>query len=345
MAGILAILLVMRYAQDIVVPFLLSLFIAIIMSGPVDFLYKRGVSITVAVCLVLVLTILLEVIFALILGNTAAQFSDALPVYQERLSSIQAQVGAWLMSRKINISNTGIMDALDPKLALGFANSIMVQIGDLLSNMALISFTVLFLLLEAWSFPAKLKAMKGVQAGEVLAKIAIVIDSTKQYIAMKTLASLATALLVGIGLAWVGLDFVMLWVFLTFALNFVPNIGSIIAAVPAVLLALLQLSPFDTLIVIGIYLGANMLIGNIIEPGMMGRRVGLSTLVVFLSLIFWGWVLGPVGMLLSVPLTMVVKFAAQSSENSQWLAVLLGSEPQENNNNPDPKSPSPNEKT
>lgn len=248
----------------------------------------QNIVITVAVCSVLVLTILLDVIFALMLGNTAAQFSDALPVYQERLNSMQDQMAAWLMSWKINISNTGIMDASDPKFALGFANSIMVQIGDLLSNMAFISFTVLFLLLEAWSFPAKLNAMKGVQAGEVLAKITIVIESSKQDIAMKTLASLATAILVGIGLVWVGLDFVMLWFFLTFALNFVPNIGSIIAAVPAILLTLLQLSPFDTLIVIGIYLGANTLIGNIIEPGLMGRRVGLSTLVVFLSLIFWG---------------------------------------------------------
>jgi AI-2 transport protein TqsA len=343
-AGILAILLVMRYAQDIVVPFLLSLFIAIIMSTPIDFLYKRGVSVPIAVCTVLGLTILLEVTFGVILGNTVAQFSEVLPMYQERISTLENQAGAWLLTKGINISDTGILDSLDPKIAFGFANSIMLEIGNVLSNVALISFTVFFLLLEAWSFPAKLNAMKGVQAGEVLANISIVIESTKQYIAMKTLASLATAILVGIGLALVGLDFVMLWVFLVFVLNFVPNIGSIIAAVPAILLSLLQLSPINTLIVIAIYLGANILIGSIIEPGIMGRKVGLSTLVVFLSLVFWGWVLGPVGMLLSVPLTMVIKFTALSSEKSHWLAVLLGAEPQENNHDIDSNCHSANKK-
>ena len=191
----------------------------------------------------------------------------------------------------------------------------------------LIMFTVLFMLLEAWTFPAKLNAMQGVRGGDVMAEIAKVIDSTKNYIVMKALTSLATGILVGIGLAWVGLDYAVLWGFLAFALNFIPNIGSILAAVPAVLLSLLQLGPVETLIVIAIYLVANTVIGSIIEPAVMGRRVGLSTLAVFLSLVFWGWLLGPVGMLLSVPLTMVIKFAAQTSDQTQWLAVLLAPAP------------------
>jgi predicted PurR-regulated permease PerM len=169
--------------------------------------------------------------------------------------------------------------------------------------------------------------MEGERGGEILAELGKVIDSTKDYIAMKALTSLATGILVGVGLAVVGLDFAVLWGFLAFALNFIPNIGSVLAAVPAVLLSLVQFGPAKTLIVIAIFLVANTLIGSVIEPGLMGRRVGLSTLVVFMSLVFWGWLLGPAGMLLSVPLTMVIKFAAQSGEQTRWFAVLLAPAP------------------
>ncbi len=99
------------------------------------------------------------------------------------------------------------------------------------------------------------------------------------------------------------------------------------AAIPAVLLSLLQLGPMETLVVIGIYLVANGVMGSIIEPALMGRRVGLSILAVFISLVFWGWLLGPVGMLLSVPLTIVIKFSAMASEQTQWIAVLLSPAP------------------
>jgi predicted PurR-regulated permease PerM len=325
--GIFAILLMVQYAQSIMVPLLLSLFIAIIMAVPVAWLKNRGFSVNIAIVIVLFSTLLLEVLLGVMLGNTVAQFSEVLPSYQARINEIEHGFTEWLLKKGINLSDTGILDVLDPKVALNFANTLMLGIGEVLSNAVLIMFTVLFMLLEAWTIPAKLNAMKGVHGGAVLAEVAKVINSTKDYIVMKALTSLATGILIAIGLALVGLDFAVLWGFLAFALNFIPNIGSMIAAVPAVLLSLLQLSPLETVIVIVIYFAANTLIGSVIEPGIMGRRVGLSTLTVFLSLIFWGWLLGPVGMLLSVPLTMVIKFAAQTSEQTRWLAVLLSPEP------------------
>ena len=110
---------------------------------------------------------------------------------------------------------------------------------------------------------------------------------------------------------------------LAFFLNFVPNIGSIIAAVPAVLITLLQLNIASALWVAIGYVVINFLVGSVIEPRVAGRHLGLSPLIVFLSLVFWGWVLGPVGMFLSVPLTMMVRLVAESSENMKWLAVVL----------------------
>ena len=90
------------------------------------------------------------------------------------------------------------------------------------------------------------------------------------------------------------------------------------------LLALIQLGPLSALLVAGGYIAANMIMGNIIEPRFMGKGLGLSTLVVFLSLVFWGWVFGPVGMLLSVPLTMLLKIAFESSQETEWISILMG---------------------
>ncbi|HCD13844.1 AI-2E family transporter, partial [Shewanella sp.] len=149
------------------------------------------------------------------------------------------------------------------------------------------------------------------------------LQSVNQYMVIKTLVSLATGVIVGVGLALMGVDYALLWGVVAFLFNYIPNIGSIIAAIPAVLLAFVQLGTAGAGAVAALYLATNMVMGNLIEPRFMGRGLGLSTLVVFLSLIFWGWLLGSVGMLLSVPLTMIVKIALESSQSGSWLAILL----------------------
>ena len=149
------------------------------------------------------------------------------------------------------------------------------------------------------------------------------LSSVNHYLAIKTLVSIGTGILVSTMLWMFGLDFFLLWGVLAFLLNYIPNIGSIIAAVPAMSLAILQLGP-GAAGAIGLgYLVINTLMGNVVEPRYLGRGLGLSTLIVFLSLIFWGWLLGTVGMLLSVPLTMIIKIGLESSEEGKWLAVLL----------------------
>jgi AI-2 transport protein TqsA len=157
-----------------------------------------------------------------------------------------------------------------------------------------------------------------------LARFDNFVGNVKHYMAIKTLISLATGTFVAILLAIIGVNYAILWGLLAFALNYVPNIGSIIAAVPAVLLAIVQLGVLKALVVAAGYVGINIIMGNFLEPRFMGRGLGLSTLVVFLSLLFWGWVLGPVGMLLSVPLTMTAKIALESRDDTRWIAVLLG---------------------
>ncbi len=329
LAGVVVVLAGARYAQSIVVPFLLSLFIATIAATPVDWLKRHGMALPLAVSLVILLLVFGLLALGMLLGATIDQFGSALPDYQDRLQALNERFVVVLQNYGLNVPKGGLLAILDLRVVMKYANTLVAGFGVVLSNAVVIMFTVFFMLLEAWSFPAKVAEIQGERAIATLARFVAVMNSTKHYTAAKTLTSFSTGVLIWIGLELVGVDFAALWGFIAFLFNYVPNIGSIIAAIPAVLLTLLQLGPAATLIVISIYLFVNILIGNLIEPRMMGRWMGLSTLVVFLSLLFWGWLLGPVGMLLSVPLTMVVKFAAEVNEETRWIGVMLGPPPLE----------------
>ncbi len=143
---------------------------------------------------------------------------------------------------------------------------------------------------------------------------------------IKTVVSMATGLSAILVTWWIGLDFPLLWGMLAFLFNYIPAIGSIIAAVPAILMALVQLGIGEAGSTAIGFLAINMLFGNFIEPRLMGYGVGISPLIVFTGLVLWGWIFGPVGMLLSVPLTMTVKMALEADERTRWLAILIGSE-------------------
>jgi predicted PurR-regulated permease PerM len=221
-----------------------------------------------------------------------------------------------------------IKEVANPVAALGLVSSILKGFGGVLTNSFLIILTVVFILMEAAGFTQKFislnkngsqqPAVDGQQFSQVF------VDKLRSYMSMKTIISMATGAFIAVAMWLIGVDYPVLWGVLAFMLNFVPNIGSIIAAVPAVMLALVQLGFSSALIVAAVYVAVNVMIGSIIEPKFMGRGLGLSTLVVFVSLVFWGWVLGPVGMLLSVPLTITVKLALDSKPETQWLGHLLG---------------------
>jgi AI-2 transport protein TqsA len=176
---------------------------------------------------------------------------------------------------------------------------------------------------EATIFPAKLRAAIGGDETD-LGRYRGMIRDVQQYLGIKTLVSLLTGLLIGFWTWTLGLDFPLFWGLIAFLFNYVPNIGSILASIPAVMLALLEFGPGRALAVAAGYMVVNLVIGNFLEPNLHGRRFGISTLVVILSLVFWGWVWGPVGMILSLPLTMILKITLENTEDFRWIAVLLG---------------------
>ena len=211
----------------------------------------------------------------------------------------------------------------DPGMALSWAASVAGSIGKVLSNVFLILLTVVFILLEVGTFNAKMKNAF-VRTEETKARADQIVESIQQYIVIKTWISLATGILVTLWLIPLKVPHPALWGLLAFFFNYIPNVGSILAAIPAVLIASLE----STFLVGGAvavgFAVINVAIGNFIEPRVMGKGLGLSPLIVFFSLIFWGWVLGPIGMLLSVPLTMTARIALDGFEDTRWLATLMG---------------------
>jgi predicted PurR-regulated permease PerM len=144
-----------------------------------------------------------------------------------------------------------------------------------------------------------------------------------QYLKVKSLMSLGTGIGVGLFLTVLGIDYAVLWGLLAFLLNFVPNIGSLLAAVPPVALGLLDYGIGRAVVVAIAIIAVNMRVSNVLEPRLMGRSFGMSPWMVFVALLFWAYVLGSVGMILAIPLTVALKLGLEMSDRTKWLAALM----------------------
>lgn len=323
-AAFIIIIAGMREAKELLVPFLLASFIAVIAAPPLFWLQRHKIPSALAISIIIFAVVIVMILLATLIGTSINDFSNELPVYRKLIAEKASILVDWLNSVGFNISKQEILAFIDPGEAMQLVAGILKGFGSALSNTFMILLTVIFILAEASSFPAKLRAILGHENN--LGNFQQFLDNMQTYVGIKTLTSLATGLLVSIWLTILGVDYALLWGLLAFVFNFVPTIGSIIAAIPAVLLASIQLGIGSALLTAIGYVVVNVGIGNGVEPRFMGKGLGLSTLVVFLSLLFWGWVLGPVGMLLSVPLTMTAKIALDSRDDTRWLAILLGPE-------------------
>ena len=324
-ASLVVILAGIRAAQPIVVPFLLSAFIAVLCLPPMVWMQRRGLPSVVAVTILIVGLVAVSVGFAAVVGNSLKDFTTSLPEYQDRLQDTTGQVVAWLKSHRVEMPADVLQEYVDPGAVMGLVGNTLAGIGGMLTNGVLILLTVVFILFEASSLPGKMRAAFG-DATRSLEQFDAITRGLQRYIVIKTTVSVATGTLIALWLWLIGVDHPVLWGLLAFLFNYIPNIGSIIAAVPTVLLAVVQLGFLEAVLTAAGYAVANTVMGNLVEPRFMGRGLGLSTLVVFLSLVFWGWLMGPVGMLLSVPLTMMAKIVLEGSPETRWIAVLLDSE-------------------
>ncbi|MBN1902732.1 AI-2E family transporter [Candidatus Sumerlaeota bacterium] len=324
----------MKAATSILVPFLLSIFISIICTPPLYWLQKKGVPKIISILVIILGIIAAGSILMIFFGASVNDFTRNLPLYREQLLIKTKGLQPLAERFGLEITNEDIGKIFDPGVAMTLVGKTLTSLSGVLSNAMFILLTVVFMLLEAAGFPGKLRAaLKDPETS--LKGISQMTEGVNRYLVLKTVFSLMTGIFVGIWVKILGIPYAFVWGLLAFILNYVPNIGSIIAAIPAILLALIERGVGYAFVTIIGYIVINTTISNFIEPRIMGRRLGLSPLVVFLSLVFWGWVLGPVGMLLSVPLTMILRIVLEGSEDTRGIAIMLGSGPSRSPDKPE----------
>jgi len=326
MAAVVVVIYGMQMMSVLLVPFLIAAFLALITVKPMLWLQARHVPSVIAALLIVTMLMLVLATVGAILGSSIAEFTAALPSYQARLDVIIDGVFRFIVKNfNVDESIQSMSDMIDPGFAMGLVAGLLNSLREVLTNTFLIVFTMIFILLEAGTAKTKFEAAFG-RSADTLENVRDFMQNLGRYLGIKTLISVATGICAGV-LTWsLGLDFPLLWAMLAFLLNYVPTIGSIIAAVPAVLLALIQIGPGAAGATALGFIFINVVFGNFLEPRLMGYGVGISPLIVFVGLVAWGWIFGPVGMLLSVPLTMTLKMALESDARTRWVAILIGSQ-------------------
>jgi AI-2 transport protein TqsA len=312
-------------AQSVLASFLVAVFLAAIGTPSVLWLEKKGIPYVVAVLLVVVGMAAIIVVIGVLLGTSLNNFYTNLPYYQARLQKHVSSLQTFMATKGIPLDDSFLVDQLKPESVRRLTANLLKGLGSTLFEIVVILLIVTFILLEASSFPVKLRAILGDPRKDFHPFMRFVYDINR-YMVIKTAISLTVGVLIGIWLFVLDVDFPILWGFLAFMLHYVPNVGALIAAAPAVFLALIQLGIGRAALAAAGYLAIEFILGNVVEPRLMGRRLGLSTLVVILSLIFWGGLLGIIGVVLCIPLTMTLKFACENNKSTRWIAVLLGPE-------------------
>lgn len=327
MAAVVIILAGVKAAAVIVVPFLLAFFLAVILSPFYLWLTSKKVNAVIALMIVVSLLIAIVTILFLLVGNSVQDFSNNVPAYEAKLRTDMIALLEQLQKWGIEAPKEDILNIFNMQSVMQYIATTLKSLGSLVTKSFMIILTVVFMLLEISQFSNKLSLTNS----NSLEKFIDISDSIKHYLLLKFFTSGATGLIITAGLTLLDIHYAVLWGLIAFMLNFIPTIGSIIAAVPAVLMGIIQYDISIALGVAALYITVNVMIGSILEPRIMGKGLGLSTLIVFLSLIFWGWLLGPIGMLLSVPLTIMIKIALDSQEDTKWIAIMLGSGTQTKN--------------
>lgn len=322
-AAFIIIIAGLMYASSLITILLLALFITIICAQPMAWLARRNVSHGLSIVIVLIGVNLILFGMAQLIGISIAKFTHNAPQYAAQLNEIAGTTFQTLNEYGMNISTEQMKSTFNMGKVMNVTAGMLGNLGGIMGNTLIIMFIVVFLLIELNGFAVKTLAIvdSPQKSLQYLSKIG---QSIRHYLGIKTLVSIATGFFIWLGLIIIGVEYAGLWALIAFLLNFIPNIGSFLAMMPTVLFALVTVGIGDAVWTLCTFLFVNLMMGSVIEPRVMGKGMGLSTLVVFISLIFWGFIFGPVGMFLSVPLTMTVKVILEQNEKTKWVAILLG---------------------
>lgn len=323
LAAIVIIMAGLKAISHVITPFMLAAFLMIICLPPLTWMQSKGIRNWLSLLILFITVGFSFFLLFLALKEAVESLVHQAPVYQTKLTeqllllqefAEKRGMPAEMIPTSIPLPNVSTIT--------GLAKVTASALGQFTAYTFFVLLVFMFLLLEERSMQARIEAAFP-DNKRLRVRTRKFLRSVNRYLAIKTTSSVATGVFVGIGLSILNVDFALLWAILAGILNFIPTIGSIVAAVPGVLVALLGLGVGDAVLVLTLYVVVNVVIGSIIEPRFLGQTLGLSPVVVLVSLMVWGWALGPVGMLLSILLTMILKLALESSPQTKWLGIML----------------------
>ena len=322
LASFVVIVAGIKLASEVVVIIFLAVFISSIFSSLLKFFQKRKIPKLLSYFFILILVFFISLMFTYVINISLKDFLINLPIYEEKFRNIILNFVHIIQTYNIEIDKTKIIDSLNFGSFFGITTNVIGSISTFLSKFLLVIIGVAFILAESKSFQTKLKVIFKNNAKK-LEHFNLFSYNIQKYFVVKTFTSFLTGFIITLMLYFFDVDYPILWGVIAMLFNFIPVVGSIIASIPAILLAFMNLDLTTTIWVIVLYVIINISISNILEPKLMGRELGLSPLIIFFSLIFWGYILGIVGMFLAVPITMTLKIAFDSNKNTYWLGILM----------------------
>ena len=316
------VLVTLKFAATLLVPFLISIVLTIILNPPLTYLEQKKIPKAVSIVMIALLLFIPVMLFADNIASEvkslSANFHEITIKFEKAIESSHSYFQQFDYLYNQNL----LHKFLEKSNLLDIIRQLATQASNQFSNIFLILFTAGFMIMETDQLYSKMLKIAKENDRDANQWIEIV-KKIKSYFIIKVKTSLLTSLLVFIVLWYYQISYLYLWVSLVFFFNFIPVIGSILAAIPAVVMAGIDQGGMVALWIALWYLGINTLVGNILEPKIMGKGLGLSSLVIFISMTFWGWVFGPAGMILSVPLTMVLQFMFEQYDETRWIALYL----------------------
>ena len=320
-AAALIITVGLRYAEPFCVPVLCGLALAAISSPIATWVTRHGLPPALGALAALLVDLAILVFLGIMLTLAGGELREKLPAYLARLSTFPIAIADALTRRGIAVDATEISVALQQRGA-GFIQSAAVSAVNLMSTAIVVLLVVFFTLCEFVGLGDKIRKVVG-DPEHRLVRVDRIVREVQKYLLVKVLSSFGIGVLAFVLLKLLRVDMALLLALILFILHMVPNVGSVIATAIAVVVALVTRGPATAVVVGVVYLLVNMLIGNVLEPRVLGRALGLSPLVVMLGVLFWGWLWGTPGALLSVPLMVVAKIVLENSKDLAWIARVL----------------------
>ena len=324
-AALVIIIAGLKIAAPIINPILMAVFISIIILHPINWLKKKGVNGILSIIIVGFSLLLLFIGLGGAITQSIIEFTQNLPQYKKQLNEITESSITLLNGYGINVTSDSVFDGFNADKAFGYASKFITGVGGVFGQFILLILVAAFIIGDANSFPVKLKVILKNPTTSIK-NITNISSNIRYYLGIKTITGLIGGISIAIVLFIMHIQYAIVWGILVLLMRYIPNIGSIIAAIPILLFVLIQ-DGLTGVFYFGLAYGIiNFIIGQIIEPNFLAKGMNLSILAVFLSLVFWGWILGDVGMLLAVPITMAIKISLETRKNSRWMAIMLGSE-------------------